>query len=365
MISLIFLLFGVSENLNLGEIQCDQFNDEGSCRQSGYCQWSGQCYGQYCHLIDEVQSCRSNGAMSSKCTAVPYTPLQYVQSCYEKTFTEQKVYYYRHVSDLRIEEIQQTSVLLGDLINEERTITNMFRLYNLDIISRQNDELNQILDLYISYATIFISEYSHPYYLERIIYEAIQNIRDDNKITVQQKQNTMPKIEQLLDIYYVRLKSFSEYYYTQYNFINFNQIHLKYLILEYQGLATITWTSYESNGMLQVTVLSAEIFGKQSPLTPIYIIRTSNSINLQYKLKCFFNTNHPVALKQIDLITMKMYETYVQPQCTTNYCEVELQGAGNYLFIDLTINDDCSHILSVATCKLANCVVNLLSQTCN
>ncbi|CAD8193260.1 unnamed protein product [Paramecium octaurelia] len=365
MICLVLILFRVSDGLNLGEIPCNQFNNEGMCRQSGYCQWSGQCYRQYCHLIDEVAACRNAGALTLYCVALPYIPLQLAQTCYEITSSGLKAYYSRYVSDLTIDVIQETSILLSDLINGERSITNMLRLYNLDVLSRQNEELNQILDLYISFAEILITQYSHPYYLERIIYESIQNIRDDTRLAVSQKKSTMNKIVEMLDIYYLRLKTFSEYYYTQYNFINFNQVHLKYLSLQYSGLATITWTEYETNGMLQVTVLYAEVFGKQSPLTPIYIIRTSNNINLQYKLRCYFNTYYPLALKQINLVTMKMYETFVQPQCVSGYCEVNLQGAGNYLFININQSDQCNAITSMTTCMLANCVVDLQNNTCN
>ncbi|CAK69271.1 unnamed protein product (macronuclear) [Paramecium tetraurelia] len=365
MIYLVLILLRVSDGLDLGEIPCNQFNNEGSCKQSGYCQWSGQCYGQHCHLIDEVAACRNAGIMTLYCVAVPYMPLQYAQTCYENTSSGLKTYYSRFVSDLTIDVIQQTSILFSDLINGERSITNMLRLYNLDVLSRQNDELNQILDLYISFAELLITQYSHPYYLERIMYESIQNIRDDTQLNISKKRNTMIKILEILDIYYLRLKTFSEFYQTQYNFINFNQVHLKYLQLQYLGQATITWTEYESNGMLQVTVLYAEIFGKQSPMTPIYIIRTSNNINLQYKLKCYFNTFRPVALKQINLITMKMYETFVQPQCSSGYCEVDLQGAGNYLFVDMSKVDQCNAIQSITTCVLANCVVDLQSRTCH
>ncbi|CAD8206211.1 unnamed protein product [Paramecium octaurelia] len=352
MIIIIFIaLFSNCYGL-IGQASCSGLS-ESQCLDSGYCYVEGtQCKPQFCHLVTELAACRPGGALNIDCMEVPYTPPQFVASCQSVTYTAQKIYLYRFISDLSPEDRLQTSVTI-----EQPSVEAMEKLYRIDLLSSSNTQLNNYLDLYLNQAPVLIGEYSHPYYLERAIYESLQNIRDDVYISKLQRSDTMVKILELIDIYYQRLSTYSEKYYTVYNFVNFNHIHFKYLGFSFQSLIELSWTTYPENGFFSLTVIYPQIFGIQSAVSPIFMIRTTNQINLKYTLKWAITITSFVQLKKIDLVQMKLYDAQYLPSCISGYCTVSVSGPSNYLFVDPTISDDCSVITDLTLCLMAKCTI--------
>ncbi|CAK57165.1 unnamed protein product (macronuclear) [Paramecium tetraurelia] len=357
MIIIIFIALICNCYGQIGQTICSDFY-ESECFQSGYCYWDDfQCNPQPCHLVTEQNACRTGGALQIGCKPVSYTPPQFVASCYSSAYTKQKIYLYRFISDLSPEDRFQTSVTI-----EQPSVEAMEKLYKLDLLSSSNFELNNILDSYLNQAPILIGEYSHPYYLERAIYESLQNVRDDLKIIKSERSDTMIKILELIDIYYQRLNTYSEKYSTFYNFVNFNHIHFKYLGFSFQNLIELSWTTYPENGFFSLTVIYPQIFGIQSAVSPIFMIRTTNQINLQYTMKWAITTTDFVQLRRIDLVSMNLYDAEYLPNCISGYCTVSVYGPGNYLFVTPTIPDNCSGITDLTLCILAKC--NIVSNAC-
>ncbi|CAD8119690.1 unnamed protein product [Paramecium sonneborni] len=362
MIMIIFVsLIGNIYCQAIGTISCFTL-DQITCENSGYCYWkNSQCLSLQCHLVNNLAACRSGGALENLCKQVSYTPPQFIASCCNIAYTAQKIYLYRFLSDLSEEDKAQTQASIIQLSSEQPSVQAMDKLFQLDFLSSSQAQLCAILDLYIKQAAILIGKYSHPYYLERAIYESLQNVRDDLYSDSLQRSSTICKILELIDIYYQRLNTYSEKYYTVYNFVNFNHIHLKYLGFQFQQQIFLSWETYPENGFFELTVIYPQIFGIQNAVSPIFMIQITNEINLKYKIKWAKTTLNTVQLMKIDLVKMIFYEVEFQQACSNGYCNVIVSGSGNFLFVDPTISNNCPDILDLTLCILAKCTISGVS----
>lgn len=60
---------------------------------------------------------------------------------------------------------------------------------------------------------------------------------------------------------------------------------------------------------------------------------------------------------------MTLYDAEYLSICTNGYCTVDINGSGNYLFVDPTISNSCNDILDLTLCILAKCTIN--ANICN
>ncbi|CAD8098191.1 unnamed protein product [Paramecium primaurelia] len=331
MIYFFTLLLALVSSVSVGETACTAFNANAvDCNATGYCRHDGTtCIGLSCYMINEVAACRSGpsgsgiptGALSSKF----YNMIMFVDKGDGK-LNYAFVRFAKTTDGSALQTTGTTPILVGALAASE---PNMFSLYTINpwkspegsqSAATLKTELEAILDRYILFYSVLIdTTNSHPFYLERTTYQALQLIRDQVDFDYTMRKAILPKIWQVAEIALFRIAKFSPaYYQTNYYFLNFASCPYSRRELKINGqlhTVRIDWIgySYTANGFMQVYSYAAEQFGIRNALTDIIALRpttsvtTADTINLDTGFTGFYlewtwsDTNLVVVEKDIKL----------------------------------------------------------------
>ncbi|CAD8118406.1 unnamed protein product [Paramecium sonneborni] len=305
MIYIFALLLVVESQSYVGQAACGTLSGTG-CTGSGYCRLSGaSCVDLPCYMVNEVAACRSGpvgsgiptGALSTKCDSLEQFSLQYDNVCVDKGDGKLNFAFVRFTKTTDGSAIQTTGSTTTAIAALTSSEANMFALYTINPwkspegtqdAATLKTELEAILDKYIAFHAILIdTTNSHPFYLERTTYQALQLIRDYVDFTYIQRKAILPKIWQVAEIALFRIAKFSPaYYQTNYYFINFASCPYSRRELKINGqlnAVRIVWdaTSYTVNGQMQVYSYAAEQFGIRNALSDIIALRPTTSVTTQ------------------------------------------------------------------------------------
>ncbi|CAD8195035.1 unnamed protein product [Paramecium pentaurelia] len=334
-----FVLLAVVSSVYVGEQVCTTFNADATlCNASGYCRHDGTiCVNLPCYMVNEVAACRSGpsgsgiptGALSSKCDSLEQFSLQYDNVCVDKGDGKLNFAFVRFSKTTDGSALQTTGTTPTGVGALAATEANMFALYTINpwkspeasqSAATLQTELEAILDRYILFYQVLIeTTNSHPFYLERTAYQALQLIRDQVGFDYTMRRAILPKIWQVAEIALFRIAKFSPaYYQTNYYFLNFASCPYSRRELKINGqlhTVRIDWTDYlyTVNGYMQVYSYAAEQFGIRNALSDIIALRpttsvaTANAINLDTGFTAFYlewtwtDTNLVVVEKDIKL----------------------------------------------------------------
>ncbi|CAD8073782.1 unnamed protein product [Paramecium primaurelia] len=289
----------------VGETPCTGLSS-GSCTASaisgiGYCYWESTCQTLPCYMIDEVAACRAGsglitGGASTLCDSLETFSLQYDNVCCEKTEGKLNYAFVRFVktTDGYFDKASDGTTTLTSLTSQ--TSANIFLLYTVNIwkimpsfttlptVANFQSQLGAILNQYKTLATALHDlPDSHPFYLERTVYQSLQLLRDFIVLQTT-SQNTMRDniLQQIWSIALIALfrmtKFQPNYYQTNYYFINFAIIPYSrnsIIINGQQHSTKIDWSSYAygSNGYLMVYSFPPEMFGIKNALSDVICLR--------------------------------------------------------------------------------------------
>ncbi|CAK82381.1 unnamed protein product (macronuclear) [Paramecium tetraurelia] len=289
----------------IGETPCSGLAI-GSCTSSGisgigYCYWESSCQTLPCYMIDEVAACRTGsglatGGASTLCDSLETFSLQYDNVCCDKS--EGKLNYafvrYTKTSDGYYDKASDGTTTLTSLTTQNSA--TIFQLYtvnpwlimpsltSLPTAANFESQLGAILTQYKTLATALQTmPDSHPFYLERTVYQSLQMLRDFVVLQTT-SQNTMrdnlvQKIWSVALIALFRMVNFQpNYYQTNYYFINFAIIPYSRNSITINGqqhTTKIDWSGYlyTSNGYLMVYSFPPEIFGIRNAYSDVVCLR--------------------------------------------------------------------------------------------
>ncbi|CAK62653.1 unnamed protein product (macronuclear) [Paramecium tetraurelia] len=376
-----FVLLAAVRSVYVGETPCASLAVASDCDNSGYCKVdTGVCVALPCYMVNEVAACRSGpsgsgiptGALSSKCDSLEQFSLQYDNVCVDKGDGKLNFAFVRFsktTDGSALSTTGSTSTLVGALTAVE---ANMFSLYTINpwkspeasqTAATLKTELEAILDKYILFYQVLIdTSNSHPFYLERTTYQALQLIRDYVGFDYTMRKAILPKIWQVAEIALFRIAKFSpSYYQTNYYFINFASCPYSRRELKVNGqlhTVRIDWIgyTYSTNGYMQVYSYAAEQFGIRNALSDIIALRpttsltTAATINLDTLFTGFFlewtwtDTNLVVVEKDI-----KLYQFDESAAVATDVVK------------QVTTTITC--VSATKTCKTANIVTPITTAT--
>ncbi|CAK67096.1 unnamed protein product (macronuclear) [Paramecium tetraurelia] len=253
-----------------------------------------------CYLIDEVAACRTGGSLqtggaNTECDSLETFSLQYDNVCCDKNFGKMNYAFVRFTMNFDgfVDQTNDATPIPMASLNVATSVKEMFKLYTINpwIVSQETTEANfqskllAILNKYLETATrdVLLSQSrSHPFYLERTVYQSLQLLRDWTVIhrsTIALRNAILPKIWSLALVALTRMTTFQpNYYQTNYYFINFAIIPYFRNSLKISGqlhTLTIDWSaySYTDKGYVMVYSYAPEQFGIIKAYTDVFCIR--------------------------------------------------------------------------------------------
>ncbi|CAD8120939.1 unnamed protein product [Paramecium sonneborni] len=324
------------------------------CNSSGYCTLSSDllsCQSLPCYKINEIGACRESPAVlydATSCFGLSSLDLRYDNVCgpggqldyaYVRLPIQKSGSAIYSTTGMTVTQIQAETVAA----TRNNLLTQLFSL-NIQIAS--NTELNAILGLYLAYKDDMTGVtgfgMSHPYYLEKAIFSALQNFRDDTD-TGKDQLITLTNIWSLSDTLLLRLRTFRKFYSTSYFFVNFAHTQFSRTYLSVKGQYTVfslKWKQYTSNGYVQLITFTPKQFtgfgGAQSDAIMFNIIATDGTAyTLEYTLTYLITDNSAIqcavettsVLRIIDRNTLAEstpvdIHTYCTLSGTTRRCDI-------------------------------------------
>ncbi|CAD8163849.1 unnamed protein product [Paramecium octaurelia] len=267
----------------------------------GYCYWETTCQTLPCYMIDEVAACRTGsglptGGASTLCDSLETFSLQYDNVCCDKS--EGKLNYafvrFSKTTDGYYDKASDGTTTLTSLTTQNSA--TIFQLYtvnpwkimpsftSLPTVANFESYLGAILTQYKTLATALQTQPdSHPFYLERTVYQSLQMLRDFIVLQTT-SQNTMrdnliQKIWSVTLIALFRMVNFQpNYYQTNYYFINFATIPYSRNSITINGqqhTTKIDWSgyAYSQNGYVMVYSFPPEMFGIRNAYSDVICLR--------------------------------------------------------------------------------------------
>ncbi|CAD8209158.1 unnamed protein product [Paramecium octaurelia] len=271
----------------------------------GWCFWDSTlatpaCVTLPCYLIDEVAACRTGGSLqtggaNTECDSLETFSLQYDNVCCDKNLGKLNYAFVRFTMnfDGSVDSTNDATPIPMASLNVATSVKEMFKLYTINpwLVSQETSEDNfqskllAILNKYLEPATrdvLLQQSRSHPFYLERTVYQSLQLLRDWTVIhrsTLALRSAILPQIWSLALVALTRMTTFQpNYYQTNYYFINFAIIPYFRNSLKMSGqlhTLTIDWSGYNyaDKGYVMVYSYAPEQFGIIKAYTDVVCIR--------------------------------------------------------------------------------------------
>ncbi|CAD8201288.1 unnamed protein product [Paramecium pentaurelia] len=308
MISLIFIfLITIYAQPYVGQYVCSTLTSTtcgtDAINGKGWCYWdtaTTTCLTLPCYLIDEVAACRTGGSLqtggaNTDCDSLETFSLQYDNVCCDKNLGKLNYAFVRFTMnfDGYVDQTNDTPPISMASLDITTSVKHMFKLYTINpwLVSKETTEVNfqtkliAILDKYLETATrneLLTQSRSHPFYLERTVYQALQLLRDwtvMHQSTITLRNAILPKIRSVALVALTRMTKFQpNYYQTNYYFVNFAIIPYFRNSLKISGqlhTLTIDWSdyAYTDNGYVMVYSYAPEQFGIIRAYSDIVCIR--------------------------------------------------------------------------------------------
>ncbi|CAD8209160.1 unnamed protein product [Paramecium octaurelia] len=278
---LILLLVGyVYSATTPGTEECNVYTSESDCLNSGYCKWNGGSCGLYtqaqdCYRVDEIGACRANGKYQNLCVPLDLVSIEYKNVCgTSNTVDFNYVRYPKMTTGYPTYSISGLTVAQLKIAKPQMNF--LYQILTVNIQMAQNKELQDILDLYKEYESAFLNITVHPFYLEKCLFQTLQNLRDDTTtLSTAEKQNTLTKFWGVAQVYQKKMATYSKHYQTNYYFLNFAQTTFSRLYISIEGqdhTTSLTWVKYERNGFVQAISYTPKFFGINDALTDVVYV---------------------------------------------------------------------------------------------
>ncbi|CAD8175172.1 unnamed protein product [Paramecium octaurelia] len=361
---LTFLLFWLGSTLPPGQTACSpaNFPTEALCKAAGYCKWTTQCdpytMPADCYRINEIGACRPSGVYTANCYPITSLNVQYENVCTPNSNNKIDYNYVRFpITTTGLATHSLTGITVADLQTKTPKADFLYQVFTVNLQLATNSQLNAILDLYIAYQPELVKTTTHPYYIEKALFQTIQNIRDDTTMTPALKGATLTKFWQLASIFLERVRTFSKHYQTNYYILNFAQTTFSRLYLTVNGqehTTTLSWLSYTKNGYVQVISYPAVQFGiaAATAFSDVYYVKiiddaatpapfTGLALTVTY---IYSGTTYTIAIaNKLVKITDKAAGTYAEDATTIAYDSTKsdiaskklvyaLSGSADYIF---------------------------------
>ncbi|CAD8119884.1 unnamed protein product [Paramecium sonneborni] len=305
MLALLFFIFvTIYAQTYVGQNLCTALTTQADCgadviKGKGWCYWNGvSCDTLPCYLIDEVAACRTGGSLQPggaiiDCDSLETFSLQYDNVCCDKNLGKLNYAFVRFTMNFDGFVHQTSDAISITSLNVALSVKEMFKLYTInpwhvsietDVVQFQA-KLLAILNKYLDSPTrtvLLTQSRSHPFYLERTVYQSLQLLRDwtvRNKSPKTLRDAILPKIWSVALVALTRMTTFQpNYYQTNYYFINFAIIPYFRNQIKMQGqmhTLTIDWSgySYTNNGFVMVYSYAPEQFGITKAYSDVVSIR--------------------------------------------------------------------------------------------
>ncbi|CAD8163514.1 unnamed protein product [Paramecium pentaurelia] len=339
---LTFLLFWLGYTAP-GQLTCDSTNfpTEISCKTSGYCKWTTTCVPYTmpteCYKINEIGACRSGGVYATptptNCYQINSLNVQYENVCTPNSDNKIDYNYVRFpISNTGLATHSLTGITVADLQTKTLQADYLYQVFTVNIQLATNAQLNDILDLYVIYDEELVKTTTHPYYIEKALFQTIQNIRDDTTITPTLRGATLVKFWQLADIFLYRVRTFSKHYQTNYYILNFAQTTFSRLYLTINGqehTTTFSWTSYTKNGYVQVISYPGTQFGiPTTALSDVYYVKIIDDS------QPLTSTTAPTPFTGLSLTVTYIQSGTKSVLSTYKLVKIDDKAAGTYTFLN-------------------------------
>ncbi|CAK92323.1 unnamed protein product (macronuclear) [Paramecium tetraurelia] len=280
----------------------------------GWCYWDSlltppACVTLPCYLIDEVAACRAGGSLITggaftECDSLDTISLEYDNVCCDKGLGKLSHGLVRFPMnfDGYVDSTNNDIPTPISVLDITISVKEMFKLYTINpwlaykelSESQFESKLKAILEKYLEQSTrdVLLTEpKSHPFYIERTVYQCLQLLRDwtvIHKSSDSLRYAILPKIWSLALIALTRMTKFQPNYYQSHHYIiNFAIIPYfkNYIKILGQGhTLTIDWSSffYNSNGFMMVYSYPPEQFGIINTYTDVFCIRPFQGSTVTY-----------------------------------------------------------------------------------
>ncbi|KAM3138537.1 hypothetical protein pb186bvf_009289 [Paramecium bursaria] len=257
-------------DINVATSACSSYS-QADCLNTGYCKWDTTCVNQDCYLVTEASACRTQGAfvgaLVGTCIPVDVYSLSYDNVCMDSGQTTVPYPFIRLPFDNSGSPTQAvTGYLVQNIMTTLTPSQYVQQLFTVNAQKATSSQLSDILDAYIHLINLLLTQ--HPYYIEKIVVDSLQNIRDDVTLIGAPKQALLTKVWTIADQWRVRVKTFKSQYTSDYYFLQFASTALFRLQLAVvsgvstnQETITATWTSYSDNGYLSMIYMKMSQFG--------------------------------------------------------------------------------------------------------
>ncbi|CAK65607.1 unnamed protein product (macronuclear) [Paramecium tetraurelia] len=269
------------------------------CNASGYCTLSADslsCLSLPCYKINEVGACRDATAVAydaALCSGLSQLDLRYDNVCGPLGQLDY-AYVRLPIQKTGSATYSTTGMTVSQILAETVAATRnnlLTQLFSLNLYAASNTELNSILSLYIAYKDDMTGvtgfTMSHPYYMEKAIYAALQNFRDDTD-AAKVLTTTLTNVWTLSDTLLLRLRTFRKFYSTSYFFVNFahTQFSRTYLSVKAQySVFSLKWKQYSSNGYVQlITFVPNQFSGFSAALSDAIMFNIIDTTGTAYVL---------------------------------------------------------------------------------
>ncbi|CAD8182651.1 unnamed protein product [Paramecium octaurelia] len=277
-------------NSFVGDLTCSSQLTQSTCWNLGYCFWDGSlCQIEDCYKIDEIAACRATGALHSPtviCNAIEMESYQYqlyANVCNEPSddpneLVQHYIRYQEPKSGYPDKSSDGITLALWNTLFPQYGYIQ--QIYTIQILKQSMVQLDQTLDIYIRYGSLFLYDTYWTYDQEKAIAYMFQQLRDDTTLINTNKNPMITKLWSVVDNLFERFRIIGSNYTAIYPLYSISQVSLSRLQAELLGrkhVATFKWTQYIQNGYVQLLGYDLHQFGFDGQLTQVYEINVYDS----------------------------------------------------------------------------------------
>ncbi|CAD8105407.1 unnamed protein product [Paramecium primaurelia] len=278
-------------NSFVGDQTCSSQLTQSNCQNLGYCFWDGSnCQVEDCYKIDEIAACRTNGVLhippSIICNAIEmesYYYQIYANVCNDPSddpneLVQHYIRYQEPKSGFPDKSSDGVTLALWNTLFPQYGYIS--QIYTIQILKQNMVQLDQTLDIYIKYRSLFLYDTYWTYDQEKSISYMFQQLRDDTTLINTNKKPMITKVWQIVDNLLERFRIIGNNYTAIYPLYSISQVSLSRQKAELSGhkhVATFKWTQYLYNGYVQLLGYDLHQFGFVGQLTQVYEINVYES----------------------------------------------------------------------------------------
>ncbi|CAD8163853.1 unnamed protein product [Paramecium octaurelia] len=367
------------------QVSCSTYF-QNNCLASGYCDWmSNRCEPIECHKVTEPRAClgKLSGYLyqQQRCKISPNLDPKFKNICieYQQDTLMWGYLVYPQDNTQNSKYATASGFQISKISTSRYPIQVKSEILTLNILKAQNSDLLNIMYGYLQQTYELCNDDDIPIqFLEKAIYESMQQIRDDT--TISYTSSTFNKTQfysalwGMTDAFFQKLRKQKVNYYISYKYLinfGFANLNQEKIVLETQfSVFEITW-NYTQPGYLEVLVMPAEQFGFYSIHSDMIVIRASDLNGYTIKnprTLAFYHRNQQQFsgkhLQRVDLRNMGLSSTGAVCVPLVE-CKISLSGCGKnaYIFGDVTINNCAGR--SQSACRLGGCIWNDSMDSCS